>query len=158
MLKYRTLPVRSIIPPRLEAVIRSRLGVSAPSPEDAPSSAGGRDPSDIREGSFHARRRRREKHVDAPHVMLSDAEINRALRRYRFDRQFRGPRRVPIKTLADFIGLSHETLFQAMRGSVSDRTRAKLSWAIVAIDEGRLSFRRNGQQWKCEITEGIARR
>src|SRR5262249_61459361 len=98
------------------------------------------------------------KHLDAPHVMCSDAEINRALRRYRFDRQFRGPRRVPIKTLADFIGLSHETLFQAMRGSVSDRTRAKLSWAIVAIDEGRLSFRRNGQQWKCEITEGIARR
>jgi hypothetical protein len=86
--------------------------------------------------------------------MLSDAEINRALRRYRFDRQFRGPDRVPIKTLADFVGLSHETLFQAMRGNISDVTRAKLSWAIVAIADGRLRFRRHRQVWQMEIGPG----
>jgi hypothetical protein len=84
--------------------------------------------------------------------MLPDAEIVRALRRYRFDRQFRGPRRVPIKTLGDFVGLSHETLFQAMKGPVSDRTRSKLSWAIVAIGEGRLRFRRRGHVWNIETT------
>jgi hypothetical protein len=83
--------------------------------------------------------------------MLSDAEINRALRRYRFDHQFRGPHRVPIKTLADFVGLSHETLFQAMRGKVSDHTRTKLSWAIIAVTEGRLRFRRQGQQWRVDL-------
>jgi hypothetical protein len=100
--------VKPLIPPRLEAAIRSRLGVSGPPPVNTPSAAGGCDPSDIRGATSHARRRR-EKHVDAPRVMLSDAEIKRALLRYRFDRQFRGPRRVPIKTLADFVGLSHET-------------------------------------------------
>jgi hypothetical protein len=82
--------------------------------------------------------------------MLSRAEIKRTLLRYRYDREFRGPRRVPIKTLADYVGLSHETLFQAMRGSISDVTRAKLSWAIVAIADGRLRFRRHRQVWQVE--------
>jgi hypothetical protein len=97
----------------------------------------------------------RENLANAPSVTLSDAEINRALRRYRFDRQFRGPRRVPIKTLADFVGLSHETLYQAMRGSISDRTRAKLSWAIIAIGDGRLRFHRCGQQWSMETSAAL---
>jgi hypothetical protein len=58
--------------------------------------------------------------VDVPCVMLSDAEIVRALMRYRYDRAFRGERRVPIKTLAEFVGRSHETLFQAVRGKISE--------------------------------------
>jgi hypothetical protein len=149
MLKHRTLPVRSIIPPRLEAVIRSRLGASAPPPEDAPSTADRRDPSEIRGATFHARFRHKIPE-DASPVMLSRAEIARTLLRYRYDRQFRGLRRVPIKTLADYVGLSHETLFQAMRGKISDATRAKLSWAIVAIADGRLCFRRRGPAWQME--------
>jgi len=129
--------------------------------------------------SFHARRRR-EKYMDTPCVMLSDAEITsrarrrreipvypspamlpradiaRTLLRYRYDREFRGPRRVPIKTLAGYVGLSHETLFQAMRGKISDVTRAKLSWAIVAIAKGRLRFHRHGQVWQIETTAPLA--
>ena len=165
--------MKSIIPPRLEAVIRSRLGVSSPPPEDQRWQAEGCDPSEIWGATPRPRRRRendprsscvlsdgeitraharyrRENHVDIPCVMLSDAEIVRALMRYRYDRAFRGERRVPIQTLVDYIGLSHETVYQAMRGKISNVTRAKLSWAIVAIADGRLRFRRRGQVWEIE--------
>ena len=131
--------MRPIIPPRLEAIIRSRLGASAPPPEDPRRQADGRDPSEIRGGTFRARRRRKND---------PDAEIARTLMRYRYDRAFRGERRVPIRTLADFVGLSHETLYQAMRGSISDRTQTKLSWALVAINDRRLQFSRRGQVWQ----------
>jgi hypothetical protein len=70
--------------------------------------------------------------------------------RYRYDRAFRGERRIPIKTLSDHLGLSHETIYQAMRGSISDRTRVVLSWVIIAIREGRLRFHRSGQHWSAE--------
>jgi hypothetical protein len=147
------LLVRSIIPPRLEAVIRARLGISAPPAGITPWQADVCDPSEFRGASSHPRLRREI--PDASPIMLSREEITRALLRYRYDRDFRGPRRVPIKTLADFVGLSHETLFQAMRGSVSDRTRAKLSWALVAIDRGRLCFRRHGQCWQAEVDNAL---
>jgi hypothetical protein len=85
----------------------------------------------------------------------SAAEIKRTLLRYRFDPQFRGSRRVPIKTLAGYAGVSYETLFQAMRGKISDRTRAKLSWAMIAIAEERLRFCRRGQVWEVETSAPI---
>ena len=169
--------MKSIIPPRLEALIRSRMGASAPPPEDPRWQADGRDPSEIRGVTSRARRRRetdprascvlsdeitraharyrREKYVDVPCVMLSKAEIMRTLMRYRYDRAFRGERRVPIKTLGDYIGLSHETLYQSMRGSISERTRAKLSWAIVAIAAGRVRFWRSGQHWRMEASGAL---
>ena len=137
--------MKSIIPPRLEAVIRSRLGASAPPRDDPRWQADVCDPSEIRGARSHARRRR--KNDPRPSCVLSDAEIARALMRYRYDREFRGERRIPIKTLADHVGLSHETLYQAMRGSLSDRTQAVLSRAIIAIREGRLRFHRSGQHW-----------
>jgi hypothetical protein len=141
--------MRSIIPPRLEALIRSRLGAPTTPPVNTTSTAGGCDPSDIR-GATSRARQRYENPIDSSPVMLPAAEIKRTLLRYRFDRQFRGAKRIPIKTLADYVGLSHETLFQAMRGKISDRTRAKLSWAIVSISEERLRFRRRGQVWEIE--------
>jgi hypothetical protein len=144
--------MKSIIPPRLDAIIRSRLGSAAPPAQNTSSEACGHDPSDIRGATSHARRRRAKPVDDAPGVMLPATDIVRALRRYRFDRQFRGLRRVPIKTLAEFVGLSHETLFQAMRGKISDRTRGKLSWAIVAVGDRRLRFRRRRQVWQIETT------
>jgi hypothetical protein len=100
-------------------------------------------------------RRRREISVYPSPVMLPRADIARTLLRFRYDREFRGPRRIPIKTLAEYVGLSHETLFQAMRGKISDVTRAKLSWAIVAIAKGRLRFHRRGQVWQIETTSGL---
>jgi hypothetical protein len=141
--------MKSIIPPRLEATIRSRLGAPVAAPEDEPSTTGGRDPSVLRGARSHTRRRREIPVYPSP-VMLPSADIARTLLRFRYDREFRGPRRVPIKTLADYVGLSHETLFQAMRGKISDVTRAKLSWAIVAIADGRLRFRRHRQVWQME--------
>jgi len=140
--------MKSIIPPRLEAIIRSRLGASAPPPENPRWQADGRDPSEIRGGTFRARRRR--ENDPRASGLPSDGEIVRTLMRYRYDRAFRGERRVPIQTLADYIGLSHETVYQSMRGKISDVTRAKLSWAIVAIADGRLRFRRRGQVWEIE--------
>jgi len=148
-----TLPMRPIIPPRLEAVIRSRMGASPPPPEDPRWQADGRDPSEMRGATSRARRR--EIPVYPSPVMLPRAEIKRTLLRFRYNREFRGPRRVPIKTLADHIGLSPETLYQAMRGSVSDRTQAVLSWAIIAIREGRLRFHRSGQRWSAEASGGL---
>ena len=144
--------MKSIIPPRLEAVIRSRLGVSPPVPEDPRWQADVYDPSEIRGGTPRARRGRK----DDPRAssVLSDAEIVRTLMHYRYDRAFRGERRVPIKTLADHLGLSHDTLYQAIKGSISDVTRIKLSWAIVAIARGQLRFRRRGQRWEREDFEG----
>ena len=142
------MPVKPLIPPRLEALIRSRLGASPPS-EDPRWQADGCDPSDFRGGTYRARRRKTR-----ASCVLSDAEIVRTLMRYRYDRAFRGERRVPIKVLADHLGLSHQTLYQAIKGSISDVTRIKLSWAIVAIAAGRLRFRRRGQRWEREDFEG----
>ena len=141
--------MKNIIPPRLEAVIRSRLGVSAPPAGTTPWQIDRCDPSEIRGGTYRPRRVR-ENLVHPPCVMLPDAEIVRTLMRYRYDRAFRGERRIPIKTLSDHLGLSHETIYQAMRGSISDRTRVVLSWVIIAIREGRLRFHRSGQHWSAE--------
>jgi hypothetical protein len=86
----------------------------------------------------------------APSI-LPASDVVRALLRFRYDREFRGQRRVPIRTLATFVGLSHETLYQAMRvGTASECTRAKLTWALRDIAEGRLRFRRRGQRWEPE--------
>ena len=89
--------------------------------------------------------------------LLSDAEVVRGLRRFRYDSEFRGPRRVPVRTLAEIVGLSHTTIYQAMRPDlptrprkISEATRIKLSFAIKAISEGRLRFRRRGQIWDAE--------
>ena len=86
--------------------------------------------------------------------LLTDAEIVRALRRFRYDQEFRGPKRVPLRALAELTGLSHMTLYEAMRPElppcprrISELTRARLSPAITAILEGRLRFRREKQIW-----------
>ena len=91
--------------------------------------------------------------------MLPAEEIARTLRRYRYEVDFRGERRVPIRTLAGLVGLSHETLYQAMKlGKVSERTRVKLSWAHTAINDSRLRFRRRGQEWQVEASGPLLRR
>ena len=89
--------------------------------------------------------------------LLSDEELVRSLRRFRYDRALRGPRRVPIRVLADLLGLSHTTIYQTMRPDlptqprkISETTRIKLSFAIKAINEGRLRFRRRRQVWEIE--------
>src|SRR6516162_9702300 len=73
------------------------------------------------------------------------------------DSEFRGPKRVPIRTLAEIVGLSHTTIYQTMRPDlparprrISETTRIKLSFVIKAISEGRLRFQRRGQVWDAE--------
>jgi hypothetical protein len=83
--------------------------------------------------------------------LLSPDEIKRALRHFCFNSEFRGEKRAPIKTLGNFCGLNRDTVHQAKRtGEMSRRTRTLLSWAIIAIMEGRLRFRRHGQVWQAE--------
>ena len=90
--------------------------------------------------------------------LLSDAEVVRALRRFRYDPEFRGAKRVPIRVLADLIGESRMTIYEVMRPDlrtrpkrmISERTRAKLSPAIAAILDGRLRFRRTKHVWEIE--------
>ena len=141
--------------PSLEATVRSLMG--RPSSRASPSlwvtegelSEGGRPKSSGR----HDRRQA----VQPRPGRLSDEEIVRALRRFRYDSEFRGPKRVPIRTLAEIVGLSHTTIYQAMRPDlptrprkISETTRVKLSFVIKAISEGRLRFQRRGQVWDAE--------
>ena len=142
--------------PSLEATVRSLMG--RPSSRASPSlwvtegelSEGGRPKSSGR----HDRRQA----VRPRPGLLSDEEIARALRRFRYDPEFRGPRRVPIRVLADLIGVSRMTIYGVMRPDlrtrpkrmISERTRAKLSPAIAAILDGRLRFRRTKHVWEIE--------
>ena len=142
--------------PSLEATVRSLMG--RPNSRASPSlwvtegelSEGGRPKSSGR----HDRRQA----VRPRPGLLSDEEIVRALRRFRYDPEFRGPRRVPIRVLADLIGVSRMTIYGVMRPDLqtrpksmfSERTRAKLSPAIAAILDGRLRFRRTKHVWEIE--------
>ena len=142
--------------PSLEATVRSLMG--RPSSRASPSlwvtegelSEGGRPKSSGRHDRRQAVRPRPGR--------LSDEEIVRALRRFRYDPEFRGPRRVPIRVLADLIGVSRMTIYGVMRPDlrtrpkrmISERTRAKLSPAIAAILDGRLRFRRTKHVWEIE--------
>ena len=142
--------------PSLEATVRSLMG--RPSSRASPSlwvtegelSEGGRPKSSGRHDRRQAVRPRPGR--------LSDEEIARALRRFRYDPEFRGPRRVPIRVLADLIGVSRMTIYGVMRpdlptrpkGMISERTRAKLSPAIAAILDGKLRFRRTKHLWEIE--------
>jgi hypothetical protein len=90
--------------------------------------------------------------------LLTDAEIVRALRRFRYDPEFRGPRRVPIRVLAEMAGVSPVIIYKTMQSDlptrprkISVRTRAKLSPVIAAILDGRIRFQRQKWVW---VTEG----
>jgi hypothetical protein len=136
-------------PITLQAAIRSRLGVSA-----SPSGNGWvTDVSEASESEKTNSQRSLNQNVRGAKTpdMLPASDVVRALLRFRFDPQYRGKRRVPIRILAAMVGLSHETLYEIMRAkTASECTRAKLTWALKAIAEGRLRFRRSGQRWGAE--------
>lgn len=142
------------LPPRLQQTIRSRLELPTLQNGGPPQEAW-REPSEGWRSPSHALAAKSQRASALPWPPapppMSAADITRALRRFRYDPEFRGDRRVPIRTLAALVGLSHETLYQAMmRRVMSHRTRAKLTWAIQAILDGRLRFRRHGQVWQAE--------
>ena len=146
--------------PLLEAFIRSLMGRPSSRASRSLSSASfwvyDRAPSEGSSATPRAVRNQRQALPPAP-GLLSDAEIVRALRRFRYDPEFRGPKRVPIRVLAGLAGLSHMTLYEAMRPDlparprrISELTRIKLSGAIREILAGRLRFRRRRQVWEIE--------
>jgi hypothetical protein len=138
------------LPLRLQAAIRSRLGLPAlPGGSHVPQ-ARGSEASDIEKTYPRSQRPRKPPATFGP-SLLPATDVVRVLLRFRYDPAFRGERRVPIRTLATFVGLSHETLYQAMRaGTASECARAKLTWALADILDGRLRFRRRGQRWEPE--------
>jgi hypothetical protein len=145
--------------PRLEATVRRLMRrVNSPAPASSTSEAlwlYEREPS---EGGRTVPRALRDQRPTQPAPgLLTDDEIVRALRRFRYDREFRGPKRVPLRTLAELLRLSHMTIYEAMRPDppgrrrrISEHTLARLSWAITAILEGRLRFRRTRHVWTVE--------
>ena len=139
--------------PLLEATIRSLMGLPtlpAAAPRDRQCGPSG--------GKWTLRERHDQQRALQPTLsLLTDAEIVRALRRFRFDPEFRGPKRVPIRVLAGLAGLSHMTLYEAMRPDlparprrISELTRIKLSGAIREILGGGLRFRRRRQVWEID--------
>jgi hypothetical protein len=131
-------------PPKLEAIIRTRLGLPRCSPTACETKMYDTEVSEVEKTACHHPRKLNASPRLAPSTLPS-SDVIRSLLRYRYDPAFRGERRVPIRTLATFVGLSHETLYQAMRvGTASECTRVKLTRALSDIAEGRLRFRRRG--------------
>jgi hypothetical protein len=143
--------------PRLEASVRRLMGrVTSQAPASSTSAALWVYEGEPSEGGRTAPLRDQRPRQPTP-GLLTDDEIVRALRRFRYDPEFRGPKRVPLRSLAELIGLSHMTVYEAMRPdrpgrrrNISEFTRARLSWAIAAISEGRLRFRRTKHIWTVE--------
>jgi hypothetical protein len=145
--------------PLLEATVRSLMGRPSSPPASEDVWVYNRAPSEDGRSTSRVIRVRRQVLQPTP-GLLTDAEIVRALRRFRYDPEFRGPKRVPIRVLAEMAGLSHATIYDAMRPDlpsrprrISEATRIKLSFAIKAVNEGRLRFRRRGQVWDVEGAE-----
>jgi hypothetical protein len=83
--------------------------------------------------------------------LMTNADIARQLSLYRRDPRYRGRRRVPFRALASMCQLSHETVYQAQRGVMSEATQHKLSKIITEIEEAGLRFRRVGQEWRWQV-------
>jgi hypothetical protein len=81
---------------------------------------------------------------------LLPAEKIAALLRLYGSKEFRGRRRVLIGAVAAMANLSRETVYQARRGIMSERTRRLLSRAIAEVERGEVTFRRRRQQWEVE--------
>lgn len=78
--------------------------------------------------------------------LLSQEEIVRELKRYRYDHSIR----VPLKTFGEHVGLNRQSLCNYINGTMGMKpaTRARLSKAILDIRAGRLSFVRRNQVWQ----------
>jgi hypothetical protein len=62
----------------------------------------------------------------------------------------RRQRRVLISAIAAMSNLSRETVYQARRSIMSERTRKLLSRTLTSIERGEVTFRRRGQRWENE--------
>jgi hypothetical protein len=136
-------------PPALEASIREWTEQSKP-----------RSEARVHGGACQERR---TKPVIADRVVpdaqrkriLSEEEVRRWLRRFRYENRYRkGRDRVPLKVVAEFVGINRDTLYAAIDGGrISEVTRSRLTWVINAIEQGRLRFKRRGQTWHLDYTD-----
>ena len=136
----RALSMATPFPPRLQSSIQSIIGT--------PNYAIKSEVSDFA-GTGHAVHTE-NKCQPTRDQLLSVADIVRALRNYRYNPAFTGSRRVPLSAIAQLCGLTRETIYQARRGVMSETTRTKLTTVIGWINEDKVRFRRNGQQWGVE--------
>jgi hypothetical protein len=82
-------------------------------------------------------------------MALSREDIIRELKRFRWDPAYRDKHRVPLKTLAAYVGMSRQALYDIMkrRRRIGRGAIAKLSVAIEDILAGRVRFERNVNTW-----------
>jgi hypothetical protein len=142
-------------PPALEAAIRARCTRPEPPPD--------RWVHDVMPPQGHKRRARsRRRDNDEVEMgeplgtrILSEETVCRWLSRIRYQERYRkGRDRVPLKVVAEFVGLNRDTLYEAMKGGkISRVTRSRLSWVIDAIDQRKLTFKRGGQTWHLDYKD-----
>jgi hypothetical protein len=142
-------------PPALEAAIRARC--TRPEP---PADRWVVDEEPPQRQTRRARPRRRDSdEVETSGTLgkriLSEEEVRRWLRRLRYQERYRkGRGRVPLKVVAEFVGLNRDTLYEAINGGkISTVTRSRLSWVIDAIEKRQLTFERRGQVWHIDYNE-----
>lgn len=80
---------------------------------------------------------------------LTRDEIIRELKRYRWDPEFRGEKRIPIKPLAEYMGFSRQMMYDIMsrHRRIGKGSIAKVEATILDIREGRLRFKYIKRQW-----------
>ena len=87
--------------------------------------------------------------------ILSEEKVRQGLRRIRYENRYRkGRDRVPLKVVAEFVGINRDTLYEAINGGrISEVTRSRLTWVIEAIEQGGLRFKRRGQTWHLDYKD-----
>jgi hypothetical protein len=127
--------------PILQRMIQARIGASAPSVQRQQLPSAAISPA-ARDQKIHTWRNGN---------LLPAGKIAAILHLYG-SKHFRGRRRVVISAIAAMSNLSRETVHQARRGVMSERTRALLSKTISAIERGEVTFHRVRQEWRVEYS------
>jgi hypothetical protein len=121
------------IPPRLAALIGSRLGLPALA-SGGPPQVDQSEPSEKQKTTHPVRAQGLRQAMQTEPSQMNASEIVRELRRLCYDRaNGRGKgRKVPIKCIAERAGIHRATLYRIIRdGRVSDKSRVALSLVLV---------------------------
>ena len=82
-------------------------------------------------------------------ALNEEEQIRRALNRFRFDPEFRGPTgRVPITAFANLVAVSPQALYKIMGGAhMRYDTRARIIAGIRLVLERGLRWQRHNDKW-----------
>ena len=64
-----------------------------------------------------------------------------------------GKRRIPLSTIASYVGYSRSAIYLAAKGEMTENLRLRLSMLLRRLDEGTLRFERKGQQWQAVFVQ-----